>query len=352
MLFTPWKLRQTEIKNRICVPAMVCYGFSDESGYVSDKNVEHYHKIAKGGAGLLIQEATCIAKEGRLSENQLGIWEDGQIEGLKRIVDAVHQENCPILVQIHHAGGVAVGDTLLAPSDYTCMKKGILKEAKAMSATQIEMVKQHFIDAGIRAYQAGYDGVELHGCHSFLLSQFLNRRVNRREDAYGTHPEQLIISIMDAIRKRTDENFIIGIRLGAFEPTLADGIKHAKQLEAAGIDFIDVSYGFSLEHEPYVEAEYPFNDLIYAAHQIRKNVSVPVFAVQKITSGEQAEAILKHTKVAMCDIGRGTLVNYNWANDVKANRDPGTCLYCKECMWRKDPGLCVGRKLLNRNREQ
>ena len=91
-LFTSWNLKGLEIKNRICVPPMVCFGWCDDSGMVTEKNVNHYRAIAKGGAGLVIQEATCINRQGRLSGDQLGIWDDAQIPGLKKIVDAVHAE--------------------------------------------------------------------------------------------------------------------------------------------------------------------------------------------------------------------------------------------------------------------
>ena len=101
------------IRNRICVPPMVVYNWSDGSGYVDDKHVEHYRQLAHGGAGLIIQEATCVTAEGQLAQTQLGIWEDGQIAGLRRITQAVHAEGCPIFVQIHHAGIVGIAEHAL-----------------------------------------------------------------------------------------------------------------------------------------------------------------------------------------------------------------------------------------------
>ena len=103
-LFEPFYIKHLKIKNRICVPPMVCYNWVKEDGCVVHKNIEHYRAIARGGAGLIIQEATCVDPEGKLSKDQLGIWEDRQIDGLKEIVGAVHEEGCPIFLQIHHAG--------------------------------------------------------------------------------------------------------------------------------------------------------------------------------------------------------------------------------------------------------
>lgn len=348
-LFTTWELKGIEIKNRICVPPMVCFGWSDDSGYVTEKNVAHYRAIAEGGAGLIIQEATCVNRQGRLSPDQLGIWEDGQIPGLKKITDAVHEAGVPIFLQIHHAGVIASGEDRVCPSSYTCVHKGIEKHGRELTVEEIHEIERAFIDAGRRAYEAGYDGVELHGCHNYLLCQFMNERVNRRTDEYNAKDMLIVKNIMEGIRAVTSEKFVVGIRLGAFEPEISDGIAHAKWLEDHGIDFIDVSYGFDFEAKREKPEGYPFAEAVYGAKRIKEAVSVPVFAVYGIQNGEQAEAALLDTKADMIDIGRGILVNYNWANDVKEGRDPGRCLYCKTCMWRVDSEKCAGRLLYKKN---
>ena len=190
---------------------------------------------------------------------------------------------------------------------------------------------------------------QFHACHSYLISQFLNRKVNRRDDLYGQHPELFALEIIHGIRQQTPPDFVIGIRLGGFEPTLADGIEYARIFEESGVDFLDISYGFVQESTPTVPKDYPFKDIIYAAQKIKEAVSIPVFAVNGINSPELADEILEKTNVDMVDIGRGTLVNYNWANDAKAGRDVGTCLYCKTCMWRVDPMKCPGKLKHQRN---
>lgn len=351
-LFTPWSLKGKAIKNRICVPPMVCFGWSDESGTVSERHIEHYRAIAKGGAGLIIQEATCVDPAGRLSMDQLGIWEDSQVEGLKKIVDAVHQEGVPILVQIHHAGVISETEDHACPSNYTCVHKGTEKQGRALTVEEIHRIEEEFAEGAKRAWEAGYDGVEIHGCHSYLLSQFLNWRVNTRTDEYNSESMTILKNILDGIRKVTPEDFIVGIRLGAFEPMLADGIAHAKWLEQQGIDFIDVSYGFDLEAKRVKPEGYPYAEAVYGAEQIKNAVCVPVFAVYGIKNGEMAEKILEDTGVDMVDIGRGVLVNYDWADDVAAGRDPGKCLECKTCMWRVDSEKCAGKLLLKRKREE
>lgn len=345
-------IRSTQIRNRICVPPMVVYNWTDESGVVSDRHVEHYREMAKGGAGLIIQEATCITKEGRLTDSQLGIWDDAHIPGLRRIVQAVHAEGCPIFVQIHHAGVVSVAQHPYCPDAYTLHRDGVEKHGVKMTLDDIEQMQTAFVQAARRAYEAGYDGIELHGCHSYLMCQFLNKRVNKRDDRYGVHPEQFIYEIMDRIRAIVPENFVMGIRLGAFEPTLFDAIEHAKGLEAHGIDFLDISYGFSGEDEPFKPADFPYKDVIYAAGQIKKQCHVPVFTVNGIRVAADAHGVLEATDVDMVDVGRSTLVNPHWAADALAGRETGKCLDCRICQWRVDSDRCAGRLLRRKHKMQ
>lgn len=340
-------IRNTRISNRICLPPMVIFGYSDESGMVTEKNIEHYRALAKGGAGLIIQEATCVAPEGKLSANQLGIWSDAQIDGHRKIQEAVHSEGKAIVMQIHHAGVVGISDDPMCPSDYRIDEETLHKYGREMRLEEVEAMIRAFVEAGHRAYRAGYDGVELHGCHSYLLSQFFNSRVNKRTDAYRD-PIHLVGQIIDGIRAVTPENFIIGIRLGAYEPTLADGVRHAKALEAAGIDFIDVSYGFAREAEIECPQDWGYKDIVHAAGEIKKHVQVPVFAVNGICTPQEAQGILESTDVDMVDIGRSMLVDMEWANKALRGEMPGKCLHCKVCTWRVNPEGCAGRKLLNR----
>lgn len=350
-LFNTLQIKSIKVKNRICVPPMVTLFSVKDSGIVGEKTVEYYRTIAKGGAGLIIQEATCVNMDGRLMHNQLGIWHNQQIKGLKTIVNAVHEEECHIFIQIHHAGVVGISKEPMCPSDYKYKNsQGNEIAGYEMTILDIQSIQADFIEAGRRAYEAGYDGVELHGCHNYLISQFLNSRVNKRADDYGVQPEKFVIEIIDKIREVTSNDFVIGVRLGGFEPTLGDGINHAKILEKHGVDFLDISYGFQLEHEPYVPEGYPFADIIYAAKKIKEAVSIPVFAANGITSPEMAEAILQETKVDMIDIGRGFLVNSNWGNDAKYGKDTGKCLHCSACKRYVDAELCAGKILFNKKR--
>lgn len=349
-LFTEFSIKNVKMKNRICVPPMVI-GFRDD-GYVAPENVERYKELAKGGAGLIIQEATCVNSDGKLSEKQLGIWKDDQIVGLKSIVDVVHEEGCPIFIQIHHAGVVGISKDPMCPSTYEYKNYAGSVVGHEMTREDIKSIQNDYIEATRRAYEAGYDGVELHGCHAYLISQFLDKKVNKRKDEYGENPEKFVVEIMNGIRKITPKEFIVGIRLGGFEPTIEDGIHYAKVLEKNGIDFLDISYGFMSEQEMHVNEEYKYSNAVYAAQRIKEEVSIPVFAVNGIYSAQIAEEILNETNVDLVDIAKGFLINPNWANDAKEGKDTGKCLNCAKCMWFGQSKVCAGKVIFERDNKQ
>lgn len=346
-----------QTKNRICIPPMVLYGNDVRNGNVTERHVAHYTRLAKGGAGLIIQEATCVLPEGRLAGDQLGIWADEQIEGLKRIPDAVHAEGCPVFLQIHHAGIMSVGEEKLCPSSYVyhrAAKKFVRFSGEAeevrgreMTLEEIKTVRDAFVSAAVRAEKAGYDGVELHGCHSYLLCEFLNHRVNTRTDDYADGMK-LVLEIYEEIRKQTGPDFVVGIRLGGLEPDLQCAIAHAKTLAEHGIDFIDVSYGFTGEMDTDVPGNPHWKPIHRAAAAIRHATGVPTFAVDGIRTKEDAEMLILSGSIDMADVGRSALVDPEWPKKVLAGENAGMCLRCRDCQWRHDKNRCPGSLRLQR----
>ena len=318
------KIGAVTARNRICIPPMVFYGHAGEDGMVTDAHVAHYREFAAGGAGLIIQEATCIAPEGRLRPDQLGIWSDEHIPGLRRIAEAVHETGCPIFLQIHHRA---------------------VEDPGALTMTEMEALRDAFIAGSLRAFRAGYDGIELHGCHSYLLCQMLNRRTNPRTDRYADGV-RLVEEIYQGVRSRTPPEFVIGIRLGGFEPALSDGIAHAKAMEEMGLEFLDISYGFAGAMEQEAPGNPDFSAAVRAAYAISRAVTIPVFAVDGIRTPEQARSVLEETGVDMVDIGRSAMVDPDWPRKALAGQTPGRCLDCKTCQWRIDASRCPGRKAL------
>lgn len=355
-MLAPLKLGHLELKNRIVVPPMVLFGHCADDGMITEAHLRHYTRLAKGGPGLIVQEATCVTPGGRLSGDQPGIWSDDHIPGLRRVVEAVHGEGVPVVVQLHHGGIMSVTGPRLCPSAYifreTKEKEGQklavpVKEitGQAMTDADIDEIRQAFVNAGRRAYEAGYDGVELHSCHSYLLCQFLNRYVNQRTDIYGSEPERLVLEIAEGIRAATNPEFLIGIRLGGFEPDLETAVKHAKVL-AEKLDFLDISYGFQGTMDTTAPGDETLPAIVRAAAAIRQAVDIPVFAVGHVKSPEEAEAILEKTDVDMVAVGRSILVDPEWTNKAKAGQTPGYCFDCRSCQWRIDESRCPGRRKL------
>ena len=320
------------VKNRIAVPAMVCFDWTDDSGRVTDRHLAHYRALAQGGAGVIFSEAVCITKRGRLHNTQLGLWEDEQMEGWKRLADACHEYGVPFLAQIHHAGINGIDDVADCPSDYT-PAHAHHTPGKEMSLDRIVYIRNAFVKTALRCKAAGLDGVELHGCHGYLLSQFMSRKINHRTDEYGEDDTLFVKEILESIRIACGPDFCVGIRLAAFEPTMEDGFRHAKAL-APYVDFLDISYGIDSDVSG-CPADFPYRPSFYAAMKIKEMLpDMPIFCVDMITSGEMAKGALELTQIDGIDVGRGHLVNYNFASDTLAGRDTGTCLHCKGgCSW-------------------
>lgn len=344
------KIRNTVIKNRICVPPLVIFN-KDGGNTPIPETYERYRSFAKGGTGLVIHEATCVSPDGLLGYGQLGIWCDEQIEGLKKTADIIHENGATSFIQIHHAGVTGTNPDPVCPSAYSFEGRNGTVKGHEATIEEIEKIIEDFIDGAVRAEKAGFDGIEIHGCHSYLVSQFLNNRVNKRTDEYAGGL-LFVKKIIDGVRAKTSPDFIFGVRLGAFEPTLEDGIKNAKTLEEMGVDFLDISYGFDREHEPFCPVDFPYKDIVWAAGEIKKNVNVPVFAVNSITTPEEAKGILEITDVDMVDIGRSMLIDPDWANKALRGEKTGRCLKCKNClMFSPTPDACPGIKLFRRENQ-
>lgn len=324
-------IKNITIKNRIAVPPMVCFYWPDEKGYVTKKNIEHYRDLAQGGAGLIIVEATAITKRAKLHESELGIWEDGQIEGLKQIVEVIHEGGAKAFIQLVHAGGNGIDPQADAPSTMP-YRDGI--QGIEMSPERIKEVVNEFVQAAVRAKKAGFDGVELHGCHSYLISCFCSSKRNFRADEYGRDKALFAKEVLQAVKKACGEEYIVGIRLAAFEPTLEDGLRNAKAL-APFTDFMDISYG--VDSEADVPKDFPCSPAIYGAKCIKELLpDMPVFGVHLINSKIDVENAL-NTGIDMVDVGKASLVDPAFANHVLKDEKAGKCLACNNyCRWDPD----------------
>lgn len=343
MLNDPLKIRNITVKNRFAIPPMVCFFRAGENGTVSEFNVDHYRQLAEGGAGLIIVEATAITPRARLHETELGLWEDSQIDGFRRITDVIHANGAKAFIQLVHAGGNGIDPEADAPStmDYWEGIRGI-----EMSPETIRKAIDDFVSASLRAKKAGFDGVEIHGCHGYLVSCFFSRTRNHREDEWGRDRTLFARQILCAVREACGPDFVVGIRLGAFEPTLDDGLAHAKAI-ADVTDFLDVSYG--ADSKAIKPEGFLCSPAVYGAMKIKEELpEMPVFGVHGINSAEDAENALA-TGIDMVDVAHACLVDPAFPKHVLSGEPAGQCLNCKGyCRWNPptmaDPNaVCPGK---------
>lgn len=324
-LSDPLKVGLLELRNRIVMPPMAS-GFSTQRGEVTEKLVEHYVERSEE-LGFLIVEHSYVVREGRLSQNQLGAHSDMLIPGLERLVGAIHEYGTMVALQLTHAGGATTreicGVQPRAPSAVIHPSRGG-ELPRELSSEEIESIIDAFNEAARRAAEAGFDAVEIHGAHGFLLSQFLSPLTNKRNDEFGGPLEnrvRLPILITERIKKELGSDFPLLYRLGAEDMmpeglTIKEGAKVAEMIAEAGIDIIDVSGGLIGSRPPDVEGPGYF---VPQAEAVRKATGVPVIGVGGITTAEEADAIIRSGRVELVAVGRAILQDPKWA--FKAIRD-------------------------------
>jgi len=246
-IFESYRIKDLEIKNRVVMAPMCMYEATDQ-GIIQPFHLVHYPTRAYGGVGLIITEATAVESRGRISSHDLGIWNDGQIEGLKRLVDAVHLAGSKIGIQLAHAGrkGQARDETIIAPSALPFSEK--YKMPEEMSIKEIRDVVMAFKIGASRAKQAGYDVIELHGAHGYLINQFLSPLSNRRDDQYGgsaMNRRRFLNEIIDAVREIWEGPLIVRISAEEYAEQgnhIEDSLSLVDTLKGK-VDAINVSSG-------------------------------------------------------------------------------------------------------------
>ncbi len=317
----PLVMKRLALKNRLVLPPMAS-GLADPEGEVTDEVIRHYVQLARGGfLGLIITEHHFIAPEGKARPGQLSLADDGKIEGLARLTKAVHAEGCPVIAQISHAGCALrephPGLPVLSPSGIPFGNSQT--ESRSMTADEIRTVIRQFAQAARRAREAGYDGVEIHSAHGYLLNQFASPLTNHRDDEYGGSVEgrlRIHRDIIAAVREEAGDDFPILVRLGACDymdggNTFTDGIRMAEILAQTDIDALDISGGLSGYRIPGREGmQGYFSDISTA---IRAKVSLPVILTGGVTEIHAAEQLLQEGAADLIGVGRAMLKDPLWA---------------------------------------
>lgn len=392
MLFSPMKIGNIEIKNRI-VMAPMCMGFGQYNGCATETMMDYYEERAKGGVGLIFTEITRINDiTGASSFGQLGMSHDYQIPALREMADRIHKHNCKIMVELHHPGrqnlGLMIGTvpicnigSKLMGNLYTkILTQAVIPQGKKLqdkhivprtvapskcerskmsdsvnrelSVNEIKRIICQFIEGAVRVKKAGCDGVELHAAHGYLIQQFLSPNTNKRTDQYGGSLEnrmRFLLEIIDGIRSNCGKDFPIVVRLTVDEMyseigqngkgyNLEEGIKMAKILSDKGIDAIDVSsaaydtFNYWLEPTTFTPGWRK-----YLASEVKKVVDIPVIAANLIRSPKQAEMQLEEGTQDFISLGRPLIADPHWPNKVKSGNENlikrcVCCLYCFESM--------------------
>ena len=334
-LFAPLKIRGVEFVNRLWVSPMCMYSAND--GVVSDWHRVHLGAFATGGAGLVVVEATGVTPKGRISVGCTGIWNDEQAQAFKPIVEFSKSMGSKIGIQLAHSG--RKGSSTRPGSDHqmaTAAEGGWVAEAPsaiaygnmpipyALSISEIQHLVQDFAAATKRAVQVGFDVIEIHGAHGYLLHQFLSPLSNLRTDEYGGSFEnrtRFLLETVKAVRGAMPDSMPLFVRISATDWTeggwdLAQSIQLATLLKNNGVDLIDVSSaGLSDKQEVVAGAGFqlPF------ATAIREVTGILTSGVGLITTAEQADAVIREGKADAVFAGRAFLRNPRWALEVAHN---------------------------------
>ncbi len=316
-----------ELKNRVVMPPMCMYK-SDESGEIKDFHKYHYVSRALGGVGFIIVEATAIEPKGRISSNDLGLWDDSLIEKHKQLNKDIHSFGAKTAIQIAHAGrkSIVTDSTPIAPSSIAFSKEAPYKLPKEVSIEEIKDIKELFIKAAFRAKEADYDAIELHAAHGYLLCEFLSPISNNRTDIYGgtlANRCKLVLEIATEIKQKIDLPLIVRISADEWMSggwNIEDSIYLSKELEKIGVDAIHVSSGGNLEKPDNAPTIQPLYQSSWAK-KIKENVNIPVIAVGLITTAIEGEYLLENSTCDFVAYGRELLRNPNFvfyaANEFK-----------------------------------
>jgi len=343
-LFSPFHIKAVTLKNRIVMPALASFLIENDGG-ITKRAIEHYRRRADGGPAMVIVEACAVSPEGIVSAHQARIDHDRYIDGLSAIARAIASCGAVPAVQIHHGGrqtsARVIGRRPLAPSSLPCPAIG--GEVEPLDISGIRLLIRKFGDAALRAQAAGFELIEIHGAHGYLINQFLSPFSNVRRDAYGGSLEgrtRFAREIVAEIRSRLGAQFPLSFKISAQEfveggLTTPESIRILKILEAAGVDLVQVSAGNDATPEWIAQPMFMKRGcLVDSAAAIRRALNIPVMAVGRINHPLIAEEIVARGQADLVCMGRGLVADPQLPNKARAGRlqEIRSCIACNTCM--------------------
>ena len=332
-LFQPFKLKDITLRNRIAVPPMCTYSAND--GLINDWHQVHYASLARGGAGLVIVEATAVSPEGRISPHCTGIWNDEQAQAFAKVAKSIKDAGSVPGIQIAHAGRKAsanipwegddhipAGDSrgwqTIAPSA-EAFGANLSKQPQEMTLEDIARVRDDFVAAARRALDAGFEWLELHFAHGYLAQSFFSVHSNKRNDQYGgsfDNRSRFLLETLAAVRDVWPQHLPLTARFGVIEfdgrdeETLLESIELTRRFKAAGLDMLSVSIGFSTP-----TANIPWAPAFMGpiAKQVREQADLPVSSAWGFGTPELAEQAVASGQLDLVMVGKAHLANPHWS---------------------------------------
>ena len=324
-LLEPFSIKGTTFNNRVVMPPMATSKSSVE-GRVTDSHCNYYEDRAKGGyMGLIITEHSYITPQGKASKGQLSIAQDSDIDGLKKLVNSCQIDQTKVIAQINHAGSGTREDIpgfeSVAPSAVINPLHNSKTKTlpKSLNDEEITLITQEFANAAVRAKLAGFDGVQIHSAHGYLLNQFYSPLTNHRTDKYGANSiENRIrfhLEVITAVRKAVGDDFIISLRFGGCDyceggSTIEDSVQAAKIFEQTEIDLLDISGGMCGYRILNQTGPGYFKEMTQA---IKQATSIPVILTGGIVDAKSADQLLSENVADLIGVGRALLKDARWA---------------------------------------
>jgi 2,4-dienoyl-CoA reductase-like NADH-dependent reductase (Old Yellow Enzyme family)/thioredoxin reductase len=342
-LLSPIKIKSLELPNRVVMPPMGT-NLGNQDGTVSEANLAYLKRRAKAGVGLIITEITLVHPSGSVIPNQLGIYEDRFIPGLKKISDMVHAYGCKVALQLHHAGRESLfllqEGKAIAPSAIRSLVYGLTP--REMTIEEIQEIIAAFGAAAARAREAGFDAVEVHGAHGYLLTQFLSALSNKRNDQYGgslSNRSRFIIEVLQEVRKKVGPDFPISLRLSV-EECIKDGYTFEDiqpilpSLVKAGADLLHASLGTHGSPAGITSApsEYQPGFNVWRAKKLKEAVGLPVIAVGRFTDPSLANEVIARGEADLVAFGRQHLADPDFLIKAREGHpeDIRKCIACNQ----------------------
>lgn len=365
-LFQPGQMGNLRLKNRLVMAPMLTH-LATETGAVTEDQIRYYEERARGGVGLIIVEATCVAAPlGKGFADETCLDREGLVSGHARLVEAVHSWGARIAIQLHHAGRRTYprfigGLQPVGPSPVA--DAGGYPVPRELTPEEIEGIIRSFGAAAERARRAGYDAVEIHGAHGYLLHQFLAAKSNQRRDKYGGDPESRLrftLEVIESIRQQAGRDYLIIYRFSAASGySLEDTLTFARAWESAGVNALHVSVGgigpSPVEPPALSPMARPQGWITHYAGEVKRLVKVPVITVGEIRHPEFAQSLLRQGKADFIALGRPLLADPEWPRKAGQGhpeeiRHCISCAYCRLSLQRSTPIRCLVNPATGRER--